>query len=202
MRHLPFEYLDEAERTVFEPFAGHSIFLIAAMQRMRELLPPQMAPKDRHEYFVKMLSGIEDDEFALEVGRLSLMLADYPNADGWRLHKADAFSSPLFSDELRNANIVLCNPPFERFNKAEKTKYGQDLSATKAGEALRRVLEQPPRLLGFVLPRVFMEGNEYRQLRVKLGELYNTFELLSLPDRVFEHSDAETVVLLSTKPRT
>ena len=199
VRNLPFENLHPSERKVFEPFSGHSIFLIAAMQRMRELLPPEMEPKDRHDYFIKMLSGIENDEFALEVGRLSLMLADYPNPDGWRLHRADAFASPLFPEELRHANIVLCNPPFEPFNKVEKTRYGDILSTTKAREALLRVLEDPPQLLGFVLPRVFMEGPRYRELRVKLGEIYNTFELLALPDRVFEHSDAETVVLLSAK---
>ena len=158
-----------------------------------------MASQDRHEYFVKMLSGIENDEFALEVGRLSLMLADYPNPDGWRLHKADAFDSPKFAEELRSANIVLCNPPFGPFTKGEKSLYGDGLSTTKAREALQRVLEKPPQLLGFVLPKVFLEGGAYRQLRAKLGEIYSTFELLALPDRVFEHSGAETVVLLSTK---
>ena len=199
VRNLPFEHLEPSEMTVFEPFSGHSIFLIAAMQRMRELLPSQMTSQDRHEYFVKMLSGIENDDFALEVSRLSLMLADYPNPDGWRLHKADAFASPTFAEELTRANIVLCNPPFERFTKGEKTRYGDGLSTTKAREALRRVLERPPQLLGFVLPRVFVEGREYRQLRARLGEVYSSFKLLALPDQVFERSDAETVVLLATK---
>ena len=199
VRNLPFEDIDEDERKVFEPFSGHAIFLIAAMQRMRELLPSRMSPSDRHEYFVKMLSGIENDEFALEVGRLSLMLADYPNPDGWRLHKADAFDSPKFEHELCSANIVLCNPPFGPFTKGEKSLYGDGLSTTKSREALQRVLEKPPQLLGFVLPKVFLEGSGYRRLRAKLGEIYSTFELLALPDRVFEHSGAETVVLLSTK---
>ena len=199
VRNLPFERLEQNERKVFEPFSGHSIFLVAAMQRMRELLPPQMASEDRHEYFVKMLSGIENDEFALEVGRLSLMLADYPNPDGWRLYKADAFDSPAFAQELRVANVVLCNPPFGRFTKSEISRYGDGLAVTKAREALQRVLKSPPQLLGFVLPKVFLEGAEYRQLRTMMGEIYSTFELLALPDRVFEHSDAETVVLLSAK---
>ena len=199
VRNLPFERLEQNERKVFEPFSGHSIFLVAAMQRMRELLPPQMASEDRHEYFVKMLSGIENDDFALEVGRLSLMLADYPNPDGWRLHKADAFDSPAFAQELRDANVVLCNPPFGRFTKSERSRYGDGLAVTKAREALQRVLDNPPQLLGFVLPKVFLEGAEYRQLRTMMGEIYSTFELLALPDRVFKHSDAETVVLLSTK---
>lgn len=199
VRNLPFESLDTDRRTVFEPFSGHAIFLVAAMQRLRELLPPEVTSEDRHDYFVKMLSGIEDDDFALEVGRLSLMLADYPNPDGWRLHKGDAFASPVFEQELRNANIVLCNPPFGSFRPHDKIKYGDGLAPTKDREALRRVLESPPQLLGFVVPKVFLEGSGYRQLRSELGNAYSSFELLALPDRVFAHSDSETVVLLSSK---
>ena len=202
VRNLPFESLAQDERKVFEPFSGHAVFLIAAMQRMRELLPSHMSPKERHEYFVKMLSGIEDDEFANEVGRLSLMLADYPNPDGWRLHKDDAFVSPRFVEELSGANIVLCNPPFEGFNQRDKMDYGDQLSRTKAAEVLKRVLANPPKLLGFVLPRVprvFVDGREYKQLRAELGQSYNSFELLALPDRVFAHSDAETALLIVSK---
>ena len=199
VRNLPFESLDTDKRTIFEPFSGHAVFLVAAMQRLRELLPPEIAPQDRHEYFVNMLSGIEDDDFALEVSRLSLMLADYPNPDGWRLHKGDAFASPVFEQELRNANIVLCNPPFGSFHRHDKAKYGDGLAPTKDREALRRVLEAPPQLLGFVVPKVFLEGGGYRQLRSELGNAYGSFELLALPDRVFAHSDSETVLLLSWK---
>ena len=199
VRNLPFEDLHPENRKVFEPFSGHAIFLIAAMQRMRELLPPQMTSRDRHEYFVKMLSGLEIDEFALEVGRLSLVLADYPNPDGWRLHNGDGFTSPQFAKELNDANIVLCNPPFERFSKQEQTKYGNTLFKAKAGEVLDRVLKRPPQLLGFVLPRVFVDGGQYSRLRTTLGNSYSTFELLELPDRVFEHSEAETVLLLASQ---
>ena len=199
VRNLPFEDLDEDERKVFEPFSGHAIFLIAAMQRMRELLPSRMSPGERHQYFVKMLSGIEEDDFAVEVARLSLMLADYPNPDGWRLHKDDAFVSPRFVEELSSANVVLCNPPFEPFNQRYKLDYGDQLSTTKAAEVLKRVLANPPKLLGFVLPRVFVDGREYKQLRSELGQSYHSFELLALPDRVFARSEAETVLLLASK---
>ena len=199
VRNLPFERLDPHQRKVFEPFSGHAVFLVAAMQRLRELLPPEMASRDRHDYFVRMLSGIENDDFALEVGRLSLMLADYPNPDGWRLHKGDAFASPIFERELRGASIVLCNPPFGRFARSDKARYGEELSPTKDREALRRVLTSPPQQLGFVLPKVFLDGRGYRQLRSELAGVYNSFELIALPDRAFTHSDSETVVLLASK---
>ncbi len=198
VRRLPFDVLETSDRRVFEPFSGHSVFLVAAMQRLRELLPPDMSPQQRHQYFVDMLSGIEIDEFAREVARLSLMLADYPNPDGWRLHGGDALASPLFEQELAKARIVLCNPPFEEFSPAQRARYGNLTLVLKPAEILHRVLQRPPALLGFVLPRVFLMGRSYRELRSLIGITYSSIELLALPDRVFQHSDAETVLLLAS----
>ena len=197
VRRLPFDSLTTHERRVFEPFSGHSVFLVAAMQRMRELLPADMNSHERHDYFVDMLSGIEIDDFAREVAKLSLMLADYPNPDGWRLHGGDALESPLFGQELAKANIVLCNPPFESFSEDERGRYDNLFSVRKPAEILSRVLQNPPELLGFVLPRVFLKGRGYRKLRSQLGNTYASVELLALPERVFQHSRAETVLLLA-----
>ena len=196
VKQLPFDVIETEERRVFEPFSGHSVFLVAAMQRLRELLPPEMSPMERHEYFVRMLAGIEIDDFAREVARLSLMLADYPNPDGWRLHGGDALTSTVFEQELAQANIVLCNPPFEAFSAAERERYKDLWSFSRPAEVLHRVLARPPKLLGFVLPKVFLGGRSYRELRSRLGSTYSSIESLSLPDRVFQHSDADTVLLL------
>lgn len=198
-RRLPFEDLEVNERRVFEPFSGHAVFLVAAMQRLRELLPLEMTPAQRHHYFVDMLSGIEIDDFAREVARLSLMLADYPNPDGWRLHKGDALSSPVFAKELNAARIVLCNPPFEEFNHDERARYSNLPSVHKPAAILHRVLHRPPDLLGFVLPRVFLIGRGYRELRSTLGGTYSFMELVALPDQVFQYSDAETVLLIASR---
>ena len=195
---LPFQDLAQNNRRVFEPFSGHSVFLVAAMQRLRELLPPDMDSEQRHNYFVEMLCGIELDDFAREVAKLSLMLADYPNPDGWRLIGNDAFDSSCFDEELGKANVVLCNPPFERFSSNERDDYGNVTSASKPAEILSRVLDQPPELLGFVLPLAFLTGNGYRSLRRKLRKTYSSVEFLVLPDRVFRHSDAETVLLMAS----
>ena len=198
VRQLPFEALHVDERRVFEPFSGHSVFLVAAMQRLRELLPSEMDSEERHRYFVDMLSGIELDDFAREVAKLSLMLADYPNPDGWRLIGDDAFQSPEFGRELSRAGIVLCNPPFEKMDVMEQKRYGKEKSIPKPAEILTRILEDPPALLGFVLPRAFLTGMPYHDLRAKLRNTYRSVELLVLPDDVFKHSDAETVVLIAS----
>ena len=199
VRKLPIDSLELYERRVFEPFSGHSVFLVATMQRLRELLPQNMNEIERHNYFTEVLSGIELDPFAREVARLSLMLADYPNSNGWRLHGDDAFASPNFETELKEANIVLCNPPFERFSEEEKENYNELSSSWKYAEALLRVLQYPPAQLGFVVPQVFLRGTDFSHIRALLGSIYSSFDLLILPENVFQHSESATALLIASK---
>ncbi len=58
-------------------------------------------------------------------------------------------------------------------------------------------MEEPPALLGFVLPRVFRDGQPFREIRRRLVEQYGIIELTELPDRTFAHSDVETILLLA-----
>ncbi|MCH7698588.1 MAG: SAM-dependent DNA methyltransferase [Chloroflexi bacterium] len=194
--HLPIESLPEDKRQVFEPFSGHAVFLVAAMRRLRDLLAPTMTSDERHAYFVQMLAGLELDDFAREVGMLSLMLADYPNPDGWRLDRGDAFSSPTFDQQLRRSSIVLSNPPFEDFSQEER-RSAPVASAHKPAELLRRLLQSPPAMMGLVLPRVALTGLGYKESRARLRETYGSLEVVALPDSVFRHSEADVALLLA-----
>lgn len=195
---LPIQDLPQDERTVFEPFCGAAPFLIAALSRLRELLlPADIEASVRHSYFVKMLSGMEVDPFAREVAFHSLILADYPNSNGWKLLEEDVFTSPLLTDNIAQANIVLCNPPYGAFRTEEKQAYLNLNSTDKDVEALFRVLQHPPKMLGFVLPRTYTNGRSYKLLRERVESLYGNVDQVVLPDSVFKHSDAETVLLLA-----
>lgn len=200
VRRLPFERLGPNERQVFEPFAGHAVFLIAALGRLRELLDPDLSDHERHTYFVRMLSGLEAEPFAIEVARLSLMLADYPNPDGWQLEHGDVFAARTLPQKLANARAVLCNPPFEDFSLADRHQYGELRSVNQAADVLDRVLDTPPALLGFVLPRSFRDGQSFREVRKRLVARYGTVEIIELPDRTFAHSKIQALLLLAQGP--
>jgi len=204
VRHLPFEDLRLDELRILEPCSGHAVFLVAAMRRMRDLLPMNMTAGARHRYFVERLVGIEVDAFAREVARLSLMLADYPNPDGWRILEEDVFSGPALSRETKRATIVLCNPPFKDFTRSERERYGDAIQLVqKPAELLRRILSAGvPAQLGLVLPRTFISGRSYKRFHHAIGERYARVEIVALPDRIFTHSDAETAILLAHTPRT
>jgi hypothetical protein len=204
LHRLPIEEVPIEERRVLEPFCGHAIFLVSALQRLRELLPADMDARERHRYFVKMLAGFEIDAFALEVAKMCLMLADFPNHNGWRLENEDIFLSKRFASALQRARIVVCNPPFEDFDRTERALYSGLRSTRKPAEILHRVLDRlaADGLLGFVLPRSFLDGPSYREIRRALAERYFDFELVALPDRIFKHSDAETVLLIGKHAST
>lgn len=201
LHRLPIEEIPADQRRVLEPCCGHAIFLVSALQRLREILPADMEHQQRHRYFVKMLKGFEIDAFALEVAKMCLMLADFPNHNGWRLENDDVFVSKGFSSALRRARIVVCNPPFEDFTQSERARYPDLRSVKKPAEILYRVLDHLPRdgMLGFVLPHSFLDGSSYREIRKALAERYCDIELVSLPDRVFEHSDVEAALLIGRR---
>jgi hypothetical protein len=204
VQRLPLDSLAQEDRRIVEPCSGHGIFQVAGLRRMRELLPADIDERERHKYFVRMLHGFERDPFAIEVNRLCLMLADFPNPNGWRLDEADVFRSKEFNAALSNAGVVLCNPPFEAFRADERSRYKDLRSVQKPVELLYRVLQSMSKhaLLGFVLPRVFVDGAGYADVRKMLAKRFGRLDVVSLPDRVFRHSKLESALVLGSEPRS
>ena len=198
VRQLPFEAIsDSDQRTVFEPFAGHAPFLTAALGRLRSLLPPSVGVDARHEYLVRMLSGIESTHLRVRSpGTLSSWQTTRTRMAG-ALKRQTLSRHPSFGSSSTGANIVLCNPPFGQFTAQERAQYTDLQAANKAVEVLLRVLETPPLMLGFVLPRSFTDGRSYRAARKRLADVYGNISLIALPDIAFRFSEAETVVLLA-----
>src|ERR1019366_10041727 len=61
--------------------------------------------------------------FACEVACLSLILADYPNHNGWHIGEADLFEQGVLEARMRAHNVILCNPPFEAFTQKDRARY-------------------------------------------------------------------------------
>ena len=195
---IPFEDFAPDDRFVFEPCSGSAGFLVAAMERMHDLFPAA-----DHRYFRKRLAGIEKDSFGIEISKLCLSLADYPNPNGWGISPGDVFDSGAMKGDLAKARVILCNPPFERFSDSERKKYGAD-QFNKPAELLRRVLEtmRPDAVLGFVLPRTFLDGQDYRDVRPLLVSKFGAIDIAALPDKGWDFASKETVLLVATRPQS
>lgn len=199
-RLLPLFWAGDDKRTILEPCAGSSVFLVGAMNFLRQGLFG-MNNIERHRYFVQHLAAIEKDPFAVEISRLALTLSDFPNPNGWKISEKDVFEPGSLSEELQRAGVVLCNPPFGDFDEGERRRY-QPQSVNKPAELLNIVLKylHPEGVIGFVLPRNVMDGRSYSGVRQQLAKRFATIELTVLPDRAFEKADSEVALLIASDP--
>ncbi len=185
--------------TIFEPFTGAGTFLVAALRHLRDLMPEGLGGQKRHAFLVQRIGGAEIDAFACEVATLSLILADYPNANGWKIVSDDLFRPSTLARQIAGAKIVLCNPPWGQFDAEERVKYPEMAakSFSKPMAVLRTVLDAEPEGIGFVLPQGFLRQQQYHQLRQAVADLYQRVELVSLPDRTFQRAGFEGALLIA-----
>ncbi len=201
VREIPAE-----NRHVFEPACGHAPFLLATMRMLR--LEMQGATDRRiHDYLKAHIHGVEIDDFALEIARLSLTLADIPNPNGWDLRVEDMYASGILADEAAKCAIMLSNPPYERFKEADRGRYrktGFAVRHSKAVELLDRTLKQlsPGAVFGVVVPQGVLHSTEAREVCALLLGDFEIREICLFADKVFEEGDAETAVILGRRHTT
>ncbi|MDP2374974.1 N-6 DNA methylase [Reyranella sp.] len=187
---------------VYEPFTGAGTFLVSALRHVRDLLPINWSDQQRHDFLVGSLAGDEIDPFACEVATLSLILADYPNQNGWHIAETDLFEKGVLQDRMRGQNVILCNPPFEAFAANERARYPiANQSYSKPVAVLAAALDARPLALAFVLPRPFILDRQFAEQRRKIETLYGNVELVELPDRIFGASVVESALLIAREPR-
>jgi hypothetical protein len=203
LNRLDLSKFDVQTLTIFEPFTGAGAFLVAALRHMRDLLPEGLSGRERHDFLVPRIRGAEVDAFACEVATLSLILADYPNANGWKIANEDLFRPAVLAQQIGTAKVVLCNPPWEDFEAEERARYPEMAakSYSKPMAVLRTVLDFEPEGIGFVIPQGFLRQKQYSQLRQAIADRYKHVELTSLPDRVFQRAGFEAAVLIATGRR-
>ncbi len=189
---------------VFEPACGHAPFLLGAL-RLLSSLPPckDLGDTERHSFLKQRLHGSETDDFAREVARLSLTLADIPNPNGWDLGRDgdhDLFHSQRIERGVKAADIILCNPPFEA-DKTATTNEDELFRVKQAAEILRRTVTvaKPGTVLGFVVPQSMLDSHKLIDLRRQLARDFEWLEICRLPDGIFEKADAETGLMLGRR---
>jgi len=197
LANLPIQELSRQNWKLFDPMCGHGIFLIAAMRRFRDLLPPNWDGPQRHRFFTKHIRGIEIDAFAYEVACMCLTLADFPQPDGWDIQQQDVFLGNTLAKMTRESTILVGNPPFEDLSNVRP-------KTPKPKALLRRVLPLLPQggLVGIVLPRSFLSGDEYKAERGLLLQGFDILNVTELPERVFSHATVETCIISARKGRT
>ncbi|HLM82109.1 MAG TPA: N-6 DNA methylase [Terriglobales bacterium] len=196
---IPFSSSGENKRIILEPCSGSAVFLLGAMNVLRPRLFA-MDASERHKYFVNHLAGIEVDPFAVEISKMALTHADFPNPNGWDIANGDVLDNSVAEDYLKRAAVVLCNPPYSDFDPTERIRspYVQRPAAV-----LDQVLKHlhPEGVIGFVLPRIFVDGRgAYAEIRERIAKRFASVEITLLPDRAFPDADSEIAVLVAVDP--
>jgi len=198
--------LKQDERSVFEPGCGHGAFLVAAVRPLTSLLPNDMVePAARRAYLRQRVRGCDADDFALEIARLSLTLADIPNPNGWNLEKADVFESNILETLAKKSTITLANPPFENLESDQRQRYSRAFRApeflNKATEILGRTFSAMPAngLFGVVVPQSILHAKNSAGFRRWLVDNCEFEEICLFPDKVFNFADHESAVLVGRK---
>ena len=181
---------------VYEPFAGACVFLTAALRRFKEILPSTWSVKQTHEHLVRYFSASEIDPFACEIARLALILADYPNHNGWRIDREDLFAAGRLAQRVAECDVLLSNPPYEDF--AEPVP---GLSIHQPAVLLDAVLATPPAYVGIVLPSGFSSQRRYSSHVEQLTKIYEDIEIVQLPEGAFRHASIGAEVLIAQKRR-
>lgn len=194
------------DRHVLEPGCGHAPFLVAALRVLQQDAPGQLNDKQRARWLREHVRGMEVDDFAREIGRLSLTIADVPNPNGWTLTPGDMFKGPELSHAIKHATILLSNPPFEDFKKAERETYNKsrklsEIRFNKASELFSQIIEYLPAngVFGLVMPKNILTSRNSRSVRERLTREFELHDICMLPDRVFEAANDESVVLLGRR---
>jgi hypothetical protein len=201
VERVPFSSSGDDKRLILEPCSGSAVFLLGAMNVLRPRLFA-MDASERHKYFVNHLAGIEADPFAVEISKLALTLADFPNPSGWNIQEGDVFDDSISKAYLNQAAVVLCNPPYSDFDQDERDHYHLPYVQRPAA-ILDQVLNHlhPEGVLGFVLPRTFVDGRgAYAKVRERISKRFASVEITLLPDRAFEGADSEIAILIACDP--
>ncbi|MEQ8344743.1 MAG: N-6 DNA methylase [Sneathiellaceae bacterium] len=203
VQRLELHRYDPTDLQIYEPCAGAGVFLVSALRHLRDLLPVGWSDQERHNFLIEHIAGDEIDPFACEVATLSLILADYPNHNGWHIREADLLVDGALAKALVGKNVIVCNPPFEAFTQEEKERYPEaSRKPTKAVAVLCAVIDAQPLAIGFILPRSFILEKQFAEQRRRIEELYGFVEIVELPDRIFGASSVESAALIARDLRS
>lgn len=195
LRRLPVEDLPLEERTVLDGTCGSGNLLLAAYDRLSNLLPYRWTHDERHEYLVQRIWGIDIDPFACEIARLSLLLYSLPEGNSWNIKSGDVFQDTPQDLFGGRPSVIVGNPPFKEPRSVEGKR------VQTAALILDRYLEwlKPNGLLGVVVPITLLQNESGRDVRNRLLSNFDVMEVWHLPEGTIPGSSAATAVILARK---
>ena len=187
---LPLELLAEDKRHVWDGTCGSGTILVAALDRLRNLVPHRTGI-DLRAYLTGSIAGNDLQPAMADATRIALDQAlGAPAGPEWRITGGDVnrASTPY---GMTGPTVIAGNPPFTAVGPAP------DLALSVISRYLD--LLAPGGQLAIIAPRTMLATSAAAATRRRLLEEIELHEIWEMPSRVFLRTDAEATVLLGRK---
>jgi len=191
MEYLPVEEIPPDKRFVVDPACGSGNLLLAALERLENLVSPTLSPAQAHDWLKARIYGADIEPTAVEIAKLSLLVSSLPLGNSWSVETRDALEGP--ATRLEPATIWVTNPPW---HKARGT--GKEAATAFISRAVEGLADGG--LLACILPVGWLSDRQHRESRADLAAKCTVFETWRLPRDMFApYARAETAVLFARK---
>lgn len=185
---LPFEVIPTHERRVWDGTCGTGTILVAALDRLRALVP-DLSLRALRNYLTQHLAGNDQAAAMADASRIALDLAlGAPAGPDWRITTGDVRQA-TFPHE--RPNIVLGNPP----------PYGHGWTPNTAAQLFSQYQEILPSqgLISLIVPASLGSSESAKALRRRLVEQNDWYEVTELPAKTIPGMSQEALVMSGAK---
>ena len=188
VQNLPVEIIEPESRSVLDPACGSGNLLLAALERLEGLTPMDWDPLVTHDWVKTRVSGLDVDEVAVQIAKLSLLVSSLPFGNNWKVDRRDFLMDP---PDI-SPTIIVSNPPW-------RTQRGK--RDEMANRFLHAALEQLAGggILACVLPTTWLSSETGRSMRSVLIERCELFEVWRMPRDMFDNVRYPPAVVFARK---
>jgi predicted RNA methylase len=200
----PFELVPPEHRTVLDLACGSGTLLVSAYERLRAAAPVKFDFEQTHRYLTTHLFGFDTDPFAIEIAKLSLLLAALPIGNSWRVERRSVDEG--LPDELPAIQFVLSNPPWSTsWTDRHKTDKEEQRSTRQRTEVAERFIRASLNAvvddgyIALLLPATIFESRTSAPIRTWLDQRASAIDVVRLPEDTFTNSSVETAAVVLQK---
>ncbi|MBW2663435.1 MAG: SAM-dependent DNA methyltransferase [Deltaproteobacteria bacterium] len=210
LRRMPIEELPPDNRILADPTCGSGSLLMAGYERLANATYLSIPRDERHQRLVSTIFGNDNDEFAVKIARMTLMLFHPPHKNNWKVTHLDAESKQFDKRWVQKIKvrptIIVANPPFGGAGGSishatqPRTRHQRDRSAIILSHCLDILPEGG--LLGIILTDTVLDQQLVKTIRHKILKECRILEQWDIPVGWFDNVERPAIawVIRKTAP--
>ncbi|MBK9049366.1 MAG: N-6 DNA methylase [Chloroflexi bacterium] len=188
---IPVEFLPPERRVAADMTCGWGSFLISGHERLSRIMDMRGHSLREHLY------GNDNEQFATRLAGLGLLISTLQ--DSWHISSQDGLNWEIPGLQ---PNIIVGNPPFHGSRKDPSEEHAESpVRFERANQFLSHAIDilAPDGFLAMLMPQSFVAAEASPQLRRKLLESCDVFEMWELPLGAFDGAQTNPLVIFAQK---